>query len=273
MAKVRLTYDTPEVQAILDSVAGKADIFTGTTYYWTRRTGYVPPSGTIIVYTDYKTKVVNGVTVDIPGIKIGSGNAYVQDLAFVGEGEQADWNQSDSTATDYIRNRTHYTYLTPTTISQPKIGFSGTPGTTSSALKALDFWLYGTEDHFEFDYETSSYVIFKLPGYYLASDTQKRDIQLKIQIGGSNIYGGVSGTSTSLSMPMGPFISGGAFVNESPINFGPFEVSDDEYYPIAHGVETVVKLDAKYLPANIVGKLNVDDDNEVANETLIFNRD
>lgn len=86
MAKVRLTYDTPEVQAILDSVSGKATILTGTTYYWNRRTGYIPNTGTIIVYTDYKTKVVDGQTIYIPGIKIGSGNGYVQDLAFIDEG-------------------------------------------------------------------------------------------------------------------------------------------------------------------------------------------
>jgi len=86
MARIRLTYDTPEVQAILDSVSGKADILTGTTYYWNRKAGYIPKSGAIIVYTDYKTKVVDGQTIYIPGIKIGSGNGYVQDLAFIDEG-------------------------------------------------------------------------------------------------------------------------------------------------------------------------------------------
>lgn len=86
MAKIRLTYDTPEIQAILDSVSGKADILTGTTEYWNGRLGYAPPVGTIIVYTDYKTKVVDGETIYIPGIKIGSGNGFVQDLAFIDEG-------------------------------------------------------------------------------------------------------------------------------------------------------------------------------------------
>ena len=90
MAKVRLTYDTPEIQAILDSVAGKADMQTGTTAYWNSRIGFVPDAGTLIVYTDYKSEIVDGVSVDIPGIKVGSGNAYVQDLAFIDEGIASD---------------------------------------------------------------------------------------------------------------------------------------------------------------------------------------
>ena len=83
MAKERLTYNTPEVQAILDSVADKATIEQGTTEYWNGRAGYIPPAGTIIVYNDHQSKQVDGQTVYIPGIKIGSGNGYVQDLAFV----------------------------------------------------------------------------------------------------------------------------------------------------------------------------------------------
>lgn len=58
---------------------------TGTTAFWNAQTGFVPEDGEIIVYTDKSTKTVDGVTVYIPGIKIGSGNAYVQDLAFVAQ--------------------------------------------------------------------------------------------------------------------------------------------------------------------------------------------
>ena len=56
-----------------------------TTANWDAATGFVPMSGELIVYTDHKSKTVDGVTVHIPGVKVGSGNAYVQDLAFVGE--------------------------------------------------------------------------------------------------------------------------------------------------------------------------------------------
>ena len=58
-----------------------------TTANWNAATGFIPLAGEIIIYTDHKTKVVNGETVYIPGVKIGSGNAYVQDLAFLGESE------------------------------------------------------------------------------------------------------------------------------------------------------------------------------------------
>lgn len=86
MARERLTYNTPEVQAILDRVVrGGAIARSGSTEYWNAQVGDIPEDGEIIVYTDWKTEVVDGQTVNIPGIKIGSGNAYVQDLTFMGE--------------------------------------------------------------------------------------------------------------------------------------------------------------------------------------------
>lgn len=82
--KKRLHQTFDEVQEILDKVEGKADIKSGTTAYWAA-SGYIPAADEIIVYTDKSSKVVDGVTVYIPGIKVGSGNAYVSDLAFVGD--------------------------------------------------------------------------------------------------------------------------------------------------------------------------------------------
>lgn len=80
--KKRLHQSFEEVQAILDMVEGKADIKIGTSEYWDSQS-YIPPVGEIIVYTDKSSKEVGDETVYIPGLKIGSGNAYVQDLAFV----------------------------------------------------------------------------------------------------------------------------------------------------------------------------------------------
>lgn len=57
----------------------------GSTAYWNSLQNYIPKAGEIIVYTDYATKEENGQTINIPGVKIGSGNGYVQDLSFVGE--------------------------------------------------------------------------------------------------------------------------------------------------------------------------------------------
>lgn len=62
-----------------------------TTANWNAAIGFIPLQGEIIIYDDYKavTYVVeeNGEVVTktrfIPGIKIGTGNGYVQDLGFV----------------------------------------------------------------------------------------------------------------------------------------------------------------------------------------------
>ena len=54
-----------------------------TTSNWNARFGYIPKAGALIIYSDYKTIEKNGQTVSVPGIKIGSGNGYVQDLPFL----------------------------------------------------------------------------------------------------------------------------------------------------------------------------------------------
>ena len=60
-----------------------------TTENWNKARGFVPLAGELILYTDYSsyTKEVNGQNkvIAIPGIKIGDGSAYVQDLPFVDE--------------------------------------------------------------------------------------------------------------------------------------------------------------------------------------------
>ena len=60
-----------------------------TTENWNKARGFVPLAGELILYTDYGsyTKEVNGQNkvIAIPGIKIGDGSAYVQDLPFVDE--------------------------------------------------------------------------------------------------------------------------------------------------------------------------------------------
>lgn len=65
-----------------------------TTANWDAAVGFIPLRGEIIIYEDYATKTYTveeygetvTKTVNIPNIKIGTGNAYVQDLAFVDEG-------------------------------------------------------------------------------------------------------------------------------------------------------------------------------------------
>lgn len=62
-----------------------------TTENWNNAIGFIPLPGEVIIYEDYDTKTYEveeygetvTKTVNIPNIKIGTGNAYVQDLAFV----------------------------------------------------------------------------------------------------------------------------------------------------------------------------------------------
>ena len=64
-----------------------------TTEHWNNAIGFIPLPGEVIVYEDYEVKTYEveeygervTKTVNIPNIKIGTGNAYVQDLAFVDE--------------------------------------------------------------------------------------------------------------------------------------------------------------------------------------------
>lgn len=101
-----LTQTGTEVQADLDRIEGiglatrlkeglmsasdkeKLDslgVYYGTTEYWDNERNFIPKAGEIVIYSDYYTEVVDGVTKTYPAIKIGSGNGYIQDLAFVGE--------------------------------------------------------------------------------------------------------------------------------------------------------------------------------------------
>lgn len=65
-----------------------------TTENWNNAIGFIPLPGEVIIYEDYDTKTYEveeygetvTKTVNIPNIKIGTGNAYVQDLAFIDEG-------------------------------------------------------------------------------------------------------------------------------------------------------------------------------------------
>lgn len=71
------------------TVNARIQLKRDTTANWNAARGFVPMAGEIIIYTDYNSyqKEVNGriKTILIPGIKIGDGGAYVQDLPFVDE--------------------------------------------------------------------------------------------------------------------------------------------------------------------------------------------
>jgi hypothetical protein len=75
------------------TVTSRIQLKRDTTEHWNQAIGFIPLPGEVIIYEDYETKTYiieeNGKTttktVNIPNIKIGTGNAYVQDLAFVDE--------------------------------------------------------------------------------------------------------------------------------------------------------------------------------------------
>lgn len=64
-----------------------------TTANWNNAIGFIPMAGEVIIYDDYQIKTwqveesgeIITKTKNIPGIKIGDGLAYVQDLPFVDE--------------------------------------------------------------------------------------------------------------------------------------------------------------------------------------------
>lgn len=57
----------------------------GTTAHWNSQLSFVPEAGQIVIYSDHGTADGSGGTVDVPGIKVGDGNAYCVDLPFVGD--------------------------------------------------------------------------------------------------------------------------------------------------------------------------------------------
>ena len=62
-------------------------IYAHTTEYWNSMPSLQSLQGAIYIYTDYKTIEEDGVTKNLPGIKIGDGDAYVIDLPFISDSE------------------------------------------------------------------------------------------------------------------------------------------------------------------------------------------
>ena len=67
-------------------IVGSGEVLINTTKHWNSMIGFVPDAGSIIIYVD--KDIVDGK--NVPGIKIGSGNAYIQDLAFVNQSLEND---------------------------------------------------------------------------------------------------------------------------------------------------------------------------------------
>lgn len=64
---------------------GVSDMAYGTRVEWEAQPDFVPHQGQIVVWSDHGKANVGGVEVDVPGFKVGDGNAYNLDLPFVGD--------------------------------------------------------------------------------------------------------------------------------------------------------------------------------------------
>ena len=79
------------VTNLLDALDLKLNsrVLVNTTAYWNQQRSMIPEKGVIIVYSDYTSNIdENGNVTYVPAIKIGSGNGYLADLAFVGDAER-----------------------------------------------------------------------------------------------------------------------------------------------------------------------------------------
>lgn len=77
---------TAEDKSKLDDLS----IVSNTTEFWNAARGYIPKVGELVIYTDYRQVYSEGKIVNIAGMKIGTGNAYVQDLVFLNNDAAAD---------------------------------------------------------------------------------------------------------------------------------------------------------------------------------------
>lgn len=98
----QLSLATPLVDGLMSSGdKTKLDalgIHYNTTRYWNDQIGYIPKEGELIIYSDYRKITIDGKQKLVPGIKVGTGNAYVQDLIFLTD------SQSDA-LWDHINDR------------------------------------------------------------------------------------------------------------------------------------------------------------------------
>lgn len=76
-------------QAIINNVRFQVD----TTENWNKKIGFIPKTGEAIVYSDHRSFMRDGELVFVPGLKIGNGSSFLQNLPFTDN--QCDTIQSD----------------------------------------------------------------------------------------------------------------------------------------------------------------------------------
>lgn len=73
----------------MDTVNARISHKSDTTEHWNAARSFIPLRGEIIIYTDAgQMDDGYGNTINVPGIKVGDGNAYLIDLPFVGNDQR-----------------------------------------------------------------------------------------------------------------------------------------------------------------------------------------
>lgn len=93
----------------MSRTVGRIALTRDTTANWNARSTFIPLAGEVIIYTDHSQRDDgNGNVINVPGIKIGDGHAYLIDLPFmegetsVSVAEKASWNNKVNCALDVI---------------------------------------------------------------------------------------------------------------------------------------------------------------------------
>lgn len=72
-----------------DTINARILVRKDTTERWNANRSFIPLRGEVIVYTDHgQMEDGQGNTINVPGVKVGDGNAYLIDLPFVGDDTQ-----------------------------------------------------------------------------------------------------------------------------------------------------------------------------------------
>lgn len=69
------------VTTLEEDIKGNAKVFYNTTDYWNNHKSFIPPVGSIVIYSDHGFADEKPV----PAFKVGDGNAYLIDIPFSGE--------------------------------------------------------------------------------------------------------------------------------------------------------------------------------------------
>lgn len=160
---------------------------------------------------------------------------------------QPDWNQNDSTAADYVKNRPFYTGAPVETvlIEESTVSFSAADGVYMGRLESTFSPAVG-----------ETYKVSWDGIDYECTCIESNSILL---LGNTNILFGVPDPDGE------PFVIG-AF-NGAELRITTLDTSNSHTFSISRFAQEIVKIDEKYLPENLATKSNVDNCIKTVNGT------